>query len=64
MNIKRDENWKQPDGTYKCPYCDKCYVAAGITSHIFRTHTEKGKEHKPTSIFIKKVGSVFLGVKD
>lgn len=59
MTIKRDETWKQEDGTYKCPICDKIYSRARICSHIFRSHTEKGIKHKPMDIFVANGGTIF-----
>lgn len=47
MDIKFDKNWLQPNGKYKCPICGKEYSNKGIMTHIWRTHDEKGKLHKP-----------------
>lgn len=30
-----------------CPYCKKEFTKYGIKGHIWRKHTEKGKNHKP-----------------
>lgn len=46
-SYRRDESWLQSNGLYKCPLCGKEYPKAGITSHMFRTHTERGKLHNP-----------------
>lgn len=45
MTIKRDETWKLENGKYKCPICAKEVSKAGITSHIWRVHSEKGQKH-------------------
>jgi len=39
-----EENWKQKNGKYKCPYCEKEYTKRGIATHIWRTHGE-GKNY-------------------
>ncbi len=41
INIK--ESWNDGDGNYQCPYCEKKYKKLGIGNHIFRSHTERGK---------------------
>ena len=46
--IKIDETWKIDNINYKCPFCDKNYSKKGIISHIWRSHTEIGKNHKTT----------------
>jgi hypothetical protein len=38
------EEWKDEDGNYNCPYCNKKYKKLGIGIHIFRKHTEQGKK--------------------
>ena len=68
--IKLNENWKQPNGLYKCPHCGSEHVGKGICSHIWRTHGDgvsfvsikkgtttprKGKT-KNTDEFIKRQG--------
>lgn len=40
-NITINEKWKQSNGKYKCPYCDKEYVRAGIVTHIYRSHSNR-----------------------
>jgi hypothetical protein len=45
--IKNYEKYLQPNGKCKCPYCKKEYSIIGIGSHIWRMHTEEGKEFKP-----------------
>jgi hypothetical protein len=45
MNI--NEDWKIENNKYQCPECKKKLSKAGICSHIWRTHTEKGKRFKP-----------------
>lgn len=47
MVIKIDENWKLENGRYQCPFCNKNYTRNGIATHIFRSHTKKGKDHNP-----------------
>lgn len=44
MNII-DENWKTQDNMYCCPYCFEKYKRKAICTHIWRTHTEDGKNH-------------------
>lgn len=39
------ENWKQINGKYKCPFCEKEFVLAGIAGHIWRKHGN-GIKHK------------------
>jgi hypothetical protein len=39
--------WKQENGLYKCPYCEKEYTKNGICTHIWKQHTEEGKLHNP-----------------
>ncbi|AUS02904.1 coil containing protein [Vibrio phage 2.275.O._10N.286.54.E11] len=39
--MTRDESWKQPNGKYKCPECDKEYSAKGIMSHYISQHTDQ-----------------------
>jgi hypothetical protein len=41
-----DKEWKQQNGMYKCPYCNKLYKKSGIATHIWRQHKE-GKKHNP-----------------
>ena len=41
--LKITEDWKQDNGLYKCPYCEKEYKKNGICTHIWRNHTEEGK---------------------
>ena len=40
--------WKQSNGKYKCPHCDKEFTKAGIGGHIWRMHTEEGKSFDPS----------------
>lgn len=51
--MKINDEWLQLNGKYKCPYCEKEYSKKGISSHIFRSHTEEGQQFKP---FKDKVG--------
>lgn len=44
---KVKEEWLQENGKYKCPYCDKQYKKLGIGNHIWRYHTEQGKNFNP-----------------
>lgn len=41
---KNSEKWKLSNGKYKCPYCEKEYSKKGIGSHIWRKHTDGGKD--------------------
>lgn len=45
--IKIQDEWLQPNGKYKCPYCGKEYKKLGIKGHIWRYHTEEGKNFDP-----------------
>lgn len=56
MEIRIDENWKQENGKYKCPYCLREYSRKGICTHIWRAHDEKGKHH------VEKIKDVFKNV--
>jgi hypothetical protein len=47
IKIHVSNEWKQEDGLYKCPYCDKKYSKKGIGNHIWKTHTEEGQKHNP-----------------
>jgi len=47
-SIKIQEEWKQPNGKYKCPDCNKEFTKAGIGSHIWRMHTEEGRKFEVT----------------
>ena len=40
------------DGKYICPHCGKKYCKNGIGTHVWRNHTEKGKQFNPND-FIK-----------
>lgn len=48
---KIDEKWKIDDDKYKCPFCDEIYNKKGISTHIWRKHTENGKSHHPSNGF-------------
>ncbi len=41
--MKINEEWKQPNDKYKCPFCQKEYVRKGISTHIMRKHTNPEK---------------------
>lgn len=47
-DIKIKEEWLQENGKYKCPYCNKEYKLLGICSHIWKMHTDEGKQHRPS----------------
>ena len=51
-SIEIKSTWKQSSGKYKCPYCAKDYDKRGIGSHIWRMHTEEGKQHNPNEAFM------------
>lgn len=34
-----DESWKNQNGTYSCPHCNKEYSKNGIATHIWRNHS-------------------------
>lgn len=44
--LKIDPSWLQESGKYKCPYCSNEYLFYGILTHIYRIHTEKGRNQK------------------
>jgi very-short-patch-repair endonuclease len=46
-----NENWKQLNGKYKCPYCSNQYSKMGIINHILYKH--KGKQKKLKNNFKK-----------
>jgi very-short-patch-repair endonuclease len=52
--IRVKEEWKLVNGKYKCPYCNKEYSKNGISTHIIRNHTEKGKGQNPNIGFLKE----------
>jgi len=41
------EKWKQPNGKYKCPDCNKEFSKKGIGSHVWRMHTKEGQKFNP-----------------
>ena len=43
--LRLNEEWKQANGLYECPYCKKIYSKNGISTHIWRNHTEEGKQY-------------------
>ena len=45
--ITLNEDWLTSSGKYRCPECNKEYSKKGICTHIWRSHTEKGKDHTP-----------------
>jgi very-short-patch-repair endonuclease len=45
MSICVEENWKNTSGKYECPFCSKEYTKMGISTHIWRTHTDAGEKH-------------------
>lgn len=47
VELKVKEEWLQENGKYKCPYCSKEYKKLGISNHIWRYHTEQGKDFDP-----------------
>lgn len=49
--IKINDEWKIDDINYKCPYCDKIFNKYGISTHIWRNHTEEGKKFNPNNKF-------------
>lgn len=44
--LKLNDEWKQENGNYKCPFCNIEYVSKGILTHIWRAHTIEGNNHK------------------
>jgi len=48
MSIKVNQDWLNIEtGKYVCPYCGKEYSKNGISTHIWRMHTEEGKSFNP-----------------
>jgi hypothetical protein len=47
-----DESWKVNNNKYCCPYCNAEFSKKGIATHIWRIHTDIGREHK-TKLFGK-----------
>lgn len=41
-----NEEWRQEDGSYACPYCSKTFSKFGVSTHIWRKHGD-GKDHNP-----------------
>jgi very-short-patch-repair endonuclease len=41
------ESWVNKNGKYECPFCQKEYSKQGIGTHIWKNHTEEGKNHNP-----------------
>lgn len=41
--ISIDESWRQQNGKYRCPSCEKEYTKKGIGTHIWRAHTKEGQ---------------------
>lgn len=41
--MKVNEDWKQNNGKYKCPYCGELKTKHGICSHIICKHLENNK---------------------
>jgi len=48
--LRIKEEWKNKDGLYDCPYCEKSYVKRGISTHIWRNHSAQGQEFNKNSI--------------
>ncbi len=46
MKIEINEDWKQSNGKYQCPHCEKEYARKGISTHIWRMHGD-GATHNP-----------------
>ena len=49
---KLNVDWKQENGKYKCPHCNKEYSKYGISTHIWRNHTTEGKKQNPNKGFL------------
>ena len=45
--FKLDFSLLKENGKYECPFCKKEYSKMGISTHIWRNHTEEGKIFKP-----------------
>lgn len=51
--LKLDVNWKLNETEYQCPYCNKIYSEKGISSHIWRVHTDVGVNHHKNIKYVK-----------
>lgn len=40
------EEWRVGENKFQCPYCGRIFNKLGIGNHIFRAHTEEGKNIK------------------
>ena len=47
MIIKVEVDWKNSNNKYNCPYCGKEYSKKGISTHIWRSHTDDGLNFDP-----------------
>lgn len=54
MRLKLNENWKQDNGKYKCPHCNKEYTMNGICSHIICSHMEEGRNRIKNHLIIAR----------
>lgn len=57
--LKINEKWKNKNGKYICPSCGKIYTKMGICTHIWRSHTKKGKLFDPF-YGIKRSGQLLI----
>jgi very-short-patch-repair endonuclease len=44
IELEIKEEWIQENGKYKCPHCGRECSKFGIKNHIWRNHTEEGKQ--------------------
>jgi very-short-patch-repair endonuclease len=45
QKISINEDWKQENGLYECPYCKNEFKHWGIGAHIWKNHTSDGLNH-------------------
>ena len=45
--ITINDLWRQSNGLYQCPFCGKHFTRMGISTNIWRTHTDTGRNFKP-----------------
>jgi hypothetical protein len=50
--VKINDDWKNNENEYKCPYCNKIYTKKGICSHIILNHTTDGNIRRKKNNFI------------
>lgn len=51
--IEISKEWLLDNGNYKCPYCKNEYKPMGINYHIWKMHTDEGKNFNPNMGYVK-----------